>query len=474
MKDMDVFEEILELGKRRGFITYDEINNSFPPDFVSQEELEDLIDVLQDTGVKVIDSQETDVELEELQEEEPEDEKTADLVQAYFHSMGDIRVLTRDEEGELGRKMEEGDKIVKGIVTGLPLYEKVLKELDNNPEEDAEDSEEERKDKALQRSLTKLDNLMVEWTMAEKKLERYGTLLNLRRAIHENKKKDGNPAGLILLANETQQQIRRIEAEAGIKMDELKIRYEQVAKAGKLVDGAKNELITHNLRLVVNVAKNYIGRGLTLLDLIQEGNIGLIKAIDKYDYRRGFKFSTYATWWIRQAITRAIMDQTKTIRLPVHVMEFYSKVSIASKELTQLLGREPNAEEIAQRLKVPAGKVQDVFRAVQEPINLQTPVGDEESTLEDFIGDSSSSPFFEAERNKITDEILKVLRTLTPREEEVIKMRFGIGLDRDHTLEEVGRHLSITRERVRQIEAKAIRKLKHPRRLKTLRILDTA
>jgi RNA polymerase primary sigma factor len=247
-----------------------------------------------------------------------------------------------------------------------------------------------------------------------------------------------------------------------------------LVKAKKLVSEATNELITHNLRLVVNIAKHYVGRGLPLPDLIQEGNIGMMKAIDKFDYKRGFKFSTYATWWIRQAITRALIDQTKTIRLPVHIVELYNKVNTASRELTRQLGREPSTAEIAQEVKVSEKKVDDVLKAIQDPITLQTPVGDEDTTLEDFIGDNSASPYLDAERNKITEQMIKILQTLAPKEAEVIRMRFGIGVERDHTLEEVGQHLSITRERVRQIEAKAMRKLQHPTRLRALRLLNTA
>lgn len=476
MRERDIFEEIIDIGKRRGTLTYDEINDALPSEFFSPDELEDLMDLLQDMGVKVVDYEEPGVSEEEGPEEEEagEYEKTEDLVQAYFHSMGDISILTKDEETELAKRLEEGREIIKEIVTAMPLYKKIEESLEVVEEEPAE-VEEEKPDEALIMSLKILDTLMRKVEIADRKIMRHGTLKDLKKVIYDKKKKDVNPMKLSALAKDVHNDYRAVETETGIRLDELRGKWDRITKARALVTEAKNELITRNLRLVVNIAKNYVGRGLPLLDLIQEGNIGLMKAVDKFKYEKGFKFSTYATWWIRQAITRALIDQTKTIRVPVHMMEFYNRVTKASRELTQQLGREPSNEEIAKKLVVPTKKVEEVFRAIQDPIALQTPVGDEDTELEDFIGDKNSpSPYSDAEKNEISEQILMILKTLTPKEEKVIRMRFGIGVDRDHTLEEVGRHLSITRERVRQIEAKALRKLKHPSRLRALKVLTTA
>lgn len=436
MREENVLEEVIDLGKRQGVLSYTDIYNAFPSEYDTDDELENFLDTLQDVGIKVVDTYETDIEDEEVLEEQEKYEKAEDLVQAYFQSLGDIPVLSKDEEKALARTIEEANNIIKRVVTVLPLYKRLVTELDRKlPKKDLTDSE-ENTDEALMKSLRILDNLM-------------GDVKSLK-------------------VNS------RIESEVGISIDELITKHEMLVKAKNLVSEATNELITHNLRLVVNIAKHYVGRGLPLPDLIQEGNIGMMKAIDKFDYKRGFKFSTYATWWIRQAITRALIDQTKTIRLPVHIVELYNKVNTASRELTRQLGREPSTAEIAQEVKVSEKKVDDVLKAIQEPITLQTPVGDEDTTLEDFIGDNSASPYLDAERNKITEQMIKILQTLAPKEAEVIMMRFGIGVERDHTLEEVGQHLSITRERVRQIEAKAMRKLQHPTRLRALRLLNTA
>ncbi|MEJ2697496.1 MAG: sigma-70 family RNA polymerase sigma factor [Candidatus Sulfobium sp.] len=473
MRERDIFEEIIDIGKRRGTLTYDEINDALPSEFFSPDELEDLMDLLQDMGVKVVDYEAGGAEEETSEEEVTEYEKTEDLVQAYFHSMGDISILTKDEETELAKRLEEGRDIIKAIVSAMPLYKRLEESLMAQSEGEEEAAvDEDKPDETLIMSLKILDNLVRKMEAADRKVSRHGSLKDLKRLISEKKKKDINPIKLGALAKEVQAEFKQIESEAGIKIEELRAKWDRITNARALLMEAKNELITRNLRLVVNIAKNYVGRGLPLLDLIQEGNIGLMKAVDKFKYEKGFKFSTYATWWIRQAITRALIDQTKTIRVPVHMMEFYNRVTKASREMTQQLGREPSNEEIAKRLAVPVRKVEEVFRAIQDPIALQTPVGDEDTELEDFIGDKNSpSPYLDAEKTEISEQILMILKTLTPKEEKVIRMRFGIGVDRDHTLEEVGRHLSITRERVRQIEAKALRKLKHPSRLRALKVL---
>jgi RNA polymerase primary sigma factor len=475
MKEKDVFDEIIEVGKKRGVLTYDEINEALPSEFFTPDEIEDLMDLLQDMGVRVVDYEETP----SLGETEKEGglriyEKTEDLVQAYFHSMGDISILTKDEEVELAKKLEEGKAIIKKILYSIPLTKKVERSFNGN-EEVME--EEEKTEEVIKIVLDKFRSAVKTIRSLSGKLPPYGgSLKSLRKIIRDEKSKKRprlkKLAVMEELAKKTQKIFRQLELEIGIRVDQVTMVWERIYKVQSFVSEAKNELITRNLRLVVNIAKNYVGRGLPLLDLIQEGNIGLMKAVDKFKHEKGFKFSTYATWWIRQAITRALIDQTKTIRVPVHMMEFYNRVTKASRELTQVLGREPTNEEIGAKLKVTVRKVEEVFRAIQDPIALQTPVGDEDTELEDFIGDKNSpSPYSDAEKKEISGYIQKVIGTLTPKEEKVIRMRFGIGVDRDHTLEEVGRHLLITRERVRQIEAKALRKLKHPSRLRALKTL---
>ncbi|MEJ2696861.1 MAG: sigma-70 family RNA polymerase sigma factor [Candidatus Sulfobium sp.] len=431
MRLIDSTEDLPEAGIASSCVVADLV----APGFFPPTEPEDVDDLLADTATKSGDYKYTGVRSKEQRGTE-NSERTEDLVQTYFHSMGNISILTRDEEVELARKLESGRETIREVISAVPLYGVITERL--QPDENTGDESED--DRALEMTLDILGGLVGEVEAAKAE-------------------GDGGCPGKELE--------RRFESVAGLTMKDVLDRWETVKAARAQVTEARNELVSRNLRLVVNIAKNYVGRGLPLLDLIQEGNIGLMRVVDKFKHEKGFKFSTYATWWIRQAITRAIIDQTKTVRVPVHIVELYNKVSRTSVEMAQELGREPSDQEVGEQIGVSERRIAEIRSAVKDTVALQTPVGEEDGgVLEDFLADrNAASPYADAEKKELSRRIVKILKTLKPKEEEVIRMRFGIGVDRDHTLEEVGKRLLITRERVRQIEAQALRKLRHPVKL---------
>ncbi|MEO8041231.1 MAG: RNA polymerase sigma factor RpoD [Acidobacteriota bacterium] len=561
----DLMDRLLALGKRKKFLSLDELHREIPENMMSADDLEDVLDRLEGANIPVA---ETDAQLLERastmaldeDEEEAVDEEDLDLdlsagaldksndpVRLYLREMGIVPLLTREGEVTIAKRIERGQIKTRKAINRSPIaVERLIKVGDDLVKgratiretvafsEQAEISlEEDKAEEYMRWTLEGIGNIHQTYNAALKSLAAYQKeqvlakdkkkprkLLKLRRQTarlrleiaHEIKnlnltehsmqvliasirkvveeirkiektikplqnkldKKPAQPQKRELQAKlrEAKGALKEIEEGFHLQAVEIKRSYQNISVGEYETNQAKRELVEANLRLVVSIAKKYTNRGLQFLDLIQEGNIGLMKAVDKFEWRRGYKFSTYATWWIRQAITRAIADQARTIRIPVHMIETINKLIRTSRLLVQELGREPTSEEIAKRMDIPVSKVRKVLKIAQEPISLETPIGEEEdSHLGDFIEDKSilnpaESVTFSNLR-EITDE---VLATLTPREEKVIKMRFGLGnTGSEHTLEEVGQHFAVTRERIRQIEAKALRKLRHPSRSRRLK-----
>jgi len=578
--DMTDLRRLMDIGKDKGYITYEELNGDLPDELISSEEnVDDLKTMFEELGIMVVDEA-SKKEIEKSQKAKkikakPEaressrveisepSSRVSDPVKMYLKEMGCISLLTREGEVviakrieagekealrallecsvgvehiiELGDRLEESQIKVKDVINDLEdddsytqlgekkeflislideiwkLHEDILRKRQEMSKGRCSERKKKKLLAGINENQAKIKDLVSSFKLEKSQIEvMVKSLKELITQVEESEKhitecmlraggkpisylkkcfakakksiKDDeliSPIGLpksevmemTAKAEQAQEVIRQLKMRTHMTPRELKEALREVTWSLEKAKTAKSDLIQANLRLVVSIAKKYTNRGLQFLDLIQEGNIGLMKAVDKFEYQRGYKFSTYATWWIRQAITRAIADQARTIRIPVHMIETINKLIRTSRYLVQEHGREPTPEEIAEKMEFPLEKVRKVLKIAKEPISLATPIGEEEdSHLGDFIEDKKVlSPGDAVVNFGLSEQTRSVLRTLTPREEKVLRMRFGIGEKADHTLEEVGRDFDVTRERIRQIEAKALRKLRHPSRSKKLK-----